>query len=95
MTKRKKGKEDTPRPRPIAAVSELMRGFRVEIDPCAEGLSVTVCGAQRVSSFSDTYVELVCGRRRVALRGEALLLTVFENRRTQVTGVVREVSLCG
>lgn len=79
------------RHRPTAALTEIMRGFHVEVDPHGRGLSVTVSGAQRILSFSDETVEVNCGGRTVRLLGQGLSLIIFDNRVTEIIGQVEEI----
>lgn len=79
------------RRRAAPVLTEVMRGFRVEVDPHGRGLAVTVSGAQRILSFSDGAVEVSCGGRTVRVAGQGLSLMIFENRATEIVGRVEEI----
>ena len=90
MNRERKGRLPT---RLGARLVERLGGFRMEVDPHARGLSVTVCGAERVISLSDTAVELLGAGRRIGVTGRELSLTVLTAHTAQVTGRVEDIRL--
>lgn len=82
--KEKKGRVTAP-------LSDALTLFRVEIDPHREGLSVTVSGAERIVSFSETQVELCGCGRALTVCGDHLTVTVFGHHRTQISGRVEDI----
>lgn len=77
--------------RGVHPLSDALTLFRVEIDPHRDGLAVTVSGAERILSFSETQVELYGCGRALTVYGDRLSVTVFGRFRTEISGRVEDI----
>ncbi len=69
----------------------ILSGFRVEVDPHRDGLSVTVGGVEKILAFTGEAAEFLTVHRRVRITGRGLSLSVFENHAAEVSGTVEGI----
>lgn len=79
MIKAKKEKGDMP------------RGFYLSCERTADGMSIIVGGIISVTDFSDEAVKLASHTGRVAVSGNGLSISVFENKNVEIKGRVKEI----
>lgn len=71
---------------PIKALQGLSSDFHVEMDRDTRGIKILVSGVKNISELSDNLVVLKCAGFRLSIKGEALSLSVYEEKTLEISG---------
>lgn len=65
--------------------------FRMEGERCSRGMNIRFSGIVGIDQFSENLIEILNHSGRIRLRGQRLLITVFENSQVEISGKIEEL----
>lgn len=79
------------RTRLFRAVSAALSPFHVEIDKVSGGTSVLIYGVLGINEFSESFVSVSVKDLSLGIFGEALCMTVYENKTVEIIGSITKL----
>ncbi len=71
----------------------LISRFHLEMERCAGGFSLQVGGVLRIAEYTPTAVRLMCDKFSLSVMGEALSVSLYENKTVEISGKITGVGL--